>query len=651
VKLGVISGIQLVSNSVLQTRLNHPVIRLPLPHLRRYLFFGACTSTTVAGIGMMLNIVWDSGITALEILILALFSVTFSWISIAFWNAAFGFVLSVLRLDPLSLTPLVTTKESHGKIAGRTALVMPVHNEDPKRVMNSLTTMLCSLNRTSYGNKFDIYLLSDTTDKAIAHMEETEWRNLQKEKNHERCKLYYRRRSLNINYKVGNISDFCQRWGSHYDFMIVLDADSFMTSSAVVNLVRIMESNPSAGLIQTLPVPFRSTTLFGRVLQFAACLYSPMFAVGQSFWQTNTANYWGHNAIIRVSAFVNHCGLPALPGKPPLGGPILSHDFVEAALLRRAGWNVYLYPHINGSYEEVPSNILDYVKRDRRWTQGSLQHLRLLAASNLHFISRLHFLMGAIGYISSFLWLLLLISGTAYVLLPLLGTDLFLIDAVRFLHVWPIPSIRNAVPLLAVTIVLLFAPKFLALIFAMGTNRHLFGGPVPLLVSAMLEIVFSVVIAPLMMMYHTYFVISVLIGHDIKWEPPIREERLINWSEAFLNTIAITVVGLLWAGLTLYYSPSFFVWLTPIFTGLLLASLLVCWTSSRSFGLWSRRARLFLTASETFSSSDLLESLRPVEAESVLESTYGTARRSVLLPEKVSIMAPQTLYRRRRGLV
>ena len=160
--------------------------------------------------------------------------------------------------------------------------------------------------------------------------------------------------------------------------MVVLDADSVMTGRTLVELVRTMEANPRVGLIQTVPIPARRDTLFGRLVQFAASLYSPMLATGQSFWHTDAANYWGHNAIVRIRPFVEHCTLPVLPGAPPLGGPLLSHDFVEAALMRRAGWGVYLLPSIGGSYEEVPANILDYAKRDRRWTQGSLQHLRLL---------------------------------------------------------------------------------------------------------------------------------------------------------------------------------------------------------------------------------------------------------------------------------
>ena len=370
----------------------------------------------------------------------------------------------------------------------RTALVMPVHNEDPARVMSGLAAMLRSLARTGHGDQFDVYLLSDTTDPTIARAEEAAWTTLRQRLGRP-AGVYYRRRAANLGRKAGNIEDFCLRWGSHYDFMVVLDADSIMCGSAVVELVRTMEANPRAGLIQTVPVPARRTTLFGRLLQFAGCLYSPMLATGQSFWQTDAANYWGHNAIVRVGAFAEHCRLPVLPGSPPLGGAILSHDFVEAALMRRAGWQVYLLPSVGGSYEEVPDNILDYAKRDRRWTQGSLQHLRLLPARGLHAMNRLHFLLGAMGYVSSLLWLLMLLASTAYVLLPYLRTDPLLSDGYPD---WSLPWRKptQIIPLLAVTIVLLFVPKLLALILALVRRRRQFGGTVRLLLSALLEMLF-----------------------------------------------------------------------------------------------------------------------------------------------------------------
>ena len=599
-------------------------IRLPLPRLRRWLFFGPLAGTAVVGIGMMLDIVWDNGITVLGIVILTLFAATFSWICVPFWNAVIGFVLRVLRRDPLSLEKVRAVLNRDGPIVSRTALVMPVHNEDPARVMGGLAVMLRSLARTGHVDQFDVFLLSDTTDPAIVRAEETAWMTLRHQLDRP-AGLYYRRREANLGRKAGNIRDFCERWGSHYEFMVVLDADSLMTGSALVELVRTMEANPRAGLMQTVPIPVRRTTLFGRLLQFAANLYSPMLATGQSFWQADAANYWGHNAIIRVEAFADHCRLPVLPGSPPLGGAILSHDFVEAALMRRAGWQVFLLPGIGGSYEEVPGNIVDYATRDRRWSQGSLQHLRLLGVPGLHPLSRLHFVLGAMGYVSSVLWLLMLLASTAYIALPSLRTAA-LLNGYQLAPIGFIPSASEIVPLLTVTILLLFVPKLLALILALVRERQPYGGSGRLLISAVLEMVFAVVVAPLMMMYHTRFVLSVLSGHDITWEPQVREERPVGWSESWRKTAGTTGVGLTWASVTLYFSPTFFWWLTPIFAGLLCAAPLVRWTNSRALGQWTRHRGLFLVPSETASSPELLGSSRA-----------GQGRPSEPIPEAVAL--------------
>ena len=595
------SGIPIVSSNMPKPPNLRGIICPPLPRLRRRLYFGLVAGTTLIGVTMMLDIVRAAGINALEIIVLVLFAVTFGWISLSFWNAVIGFALMVLRRDPLSLGPAMS-RNSEGPIRSLTALVMPARNEDPERVMSGLAAMLGSLARTGQGHQFELHLLSDTTDPTLARAEEAAWATL-KQKLGRSTGLHYRRRPDNIGHKSGNIADFCDHWSEDYDFMVVLDADSVMTGRTLVELVRRMEANPRIGLIQTVPIPARRDTLFGRLVQFAASLYSPMLATGQSFWHTDAANYWGHNAIVRIGPFVEHCTLPVLSGDPPLGGALLSHDFVEAALMRRAGWDVYLLPSIGGSYEEVPANILDYAKRDRRWTQGSLQHLRLLRMRGLHPLSRLHFLLGALGYVASLLWLLMLLASTAYIVLPSFGIASFL-GGYSLLPDWSSPWTSQIVPLLGVTIGLLFVPKLLGVILALRHPRA-FGGTGRLLLSALLEMLFAVVIAPVMMMYHSRFVMSVLGGHDIRWEPPVREARAVPWPEAWHKTAGTTAFGLAWAGLTLYSSPTFFLWLTPIFTGVLLAAPLVRWTSSRSLGQWTRRRGLFLVPAETTAPPEL----------------------------------------------
>ncbi len=609
--------------------------------VRRWLFFALVAGTTLAGAAMMWTILRSNGVSLLELFIFTLFVPTFAWIAIAFWTAAAGFLLQLFRRDPLSLARTHRVVPQDEPLTTRTALVMPAFNEAPDRVMAGLAAMIRSLQRTGAGEHFDVYLLSDSTDAELAREEAAAWKAL-RERLDVATGLYYRRRPANTGRKAGNIEDFCRRWGSHYDFMVVLDADSVMEGRVLVELARTMEANPETGLIQTVPLPALQKTLLGRILQFAACLYSPMLATGQSFWHTDAANYWGHNAIVRVRAFADHCSLPVLPGRPPLGGEILSHDFVEAALLRRAGWRVYLMADLGGSYEEVPGNLLDYARRDRRWAQGSLQHLRLLFTPGLHWLNRVHFTLGAMGYIASLLWMLLLVAGTAYVLVPTLSSG-------PMLPLGDAPSggaaagLQTLLPLLGLTALLLFLPKLLALLLAVTRRVEGFGGPVRLVGSALLELGFSVLTAPLMMIYHSRFVLSVLGGREIHWEPRPQGARAVSWREAWRATAWIMAIGALWAGATLYLSPSFFLWMTPIFPGLLLAAPIIRWTSRRRPEPATGTPRTFTVPSEAAPSRVLRESADPDPLEPMWSREPAPTDP---LPPELPLPMPQAVLRR-----
>jgi len=572
---------------------------IPWLGARRLVFALLVLGTAGMGTWMMLDIVDAGGITALEVGILLLFSATFAWIGIAFWHAILGFLLQALGRHPLTLRregPPSRGATEGEPLRNRTALVMPAFNEHPQRLVAGLGAILRSLVATGEAHAFDLHLLSDTNDAALAGEEEESWSLLVEEVQPllpPETGLHYRRRPTNTGRKAGNIAEFCRRSGSGYSYMVVLDADSLMRGKTLVGLVRAMDANPRAGLIQTVPLPVPQGTLFGRLLRFAATLHSPMLATGQSFWQGDTANYWGHNAIVRVDPFLAHGTLPVLPGRPPLGGEILSHDFVEAALLRRAGWQVLLLPEVEGSLEDVPGNIPDYARRDRRWAQGSLQHLRLLGMPGLHPVSRIHFLLGAMGYISSLLWLLMLLAATLYVVLPTPGAPLVGEGAV------PTPSVLGLAlglpSLLVVTGAILFLPKVLALTLALvqRERREAFGGSLRLLVGALLELGFSVVLAPVMMMLHSRAVLGILMGQAVRWDPQNRYGERVGWGLATRQMGWITLAGLLWSGLTLAVSPLFFLWLTPIFAGLLLAVPLTVWTSGRRRRTGRARTPLF----------------------------------------------------------
>lgn len=574
-------------------------LRIPGQSARRLLFLVVVVATTMTGVGMMFKILAANNLVPLEMILLGLFSITFCWISVAFWSAACGFILQMLRRDPLTLKSLAPERYRVQPITTRTAVVMPVYNEETRRVIAGFESTLRSLSATGEGAHFDFYLLSDTTNAEVAQAELHAWQQLIARLGDLSRQIFYRRREKNTARKVGNLADFCQRWGSNYTHMIVLDADSVMTGDCLLQMVRAMQANPRAGLIQTVPIPVRQITFFGRFVQFAAVLYSPMLATGLCFWQTDAANYWGHNAIIRVRAFIDYCGLPSLPGKAPFGGDILSHDFVEAAMLRRAGWDVFLLADLDGSYEEVPCNIIDYAKRDRRWVQGNIQHLGLLRIAGLHGISRLHFLLGATAYISSLVWLAMLALSTADAVKRAVYSNVYFTEDYQLFPDWPIAKTGLIVALISLTIALLLLPKVMGIIVALTHRKEAFGGTWAIIKGAFIETLFAILIAPIMMAFHAYFVVSVFLGFKVNWDAQEREGRLMPWGEALARTWRTTVTALVWGAVTFYYTPIFFWWLMPILTGLVLSAPIARYSSSLTLGKWARRNSIFVCPSET----------------------------------------------------
>ncbi|WP_129139052.1 glucans biosynthesis glucosyltransferase MdoH [Modicisalibacter coralii] len=569
---------------------------MPLLGLRRLIFFTLSVVTSLQGAYMMFDILRANGLTVLEGTILGLFVFMFAWLTVSFWSGIAGFLVVVFKRDPLTLkraAPLDETLDPERRIA----LVMPVYNEETSRVIAGLEATCDSLVETGKAAAFDVYLLSDTTDSEIADAERRAAAALRK-RMPGGLRLYYRRRERNIGRKVGNLEDFCCRWGQAYESMIILDADSVMGGRTLVRMAATMQANPRLGLLQTVPLPARSNTLFGRFLQFAATLYSPMLAAGQSVWQGDTANYWGHNAIIRIEAFVNHCGLPALPGKAPMGGDILSHDFVEAALLRRAGWEVRLHAGLEDSYEELPGNMVDYAKRDRRWCQGNMQHLRLLLSRGLHPINRLHFLLGALAYMASLLWLIMLGLSTVDAVVRAVAKVRFFNEGYQLFPEWPESKVAMIASLLVITVLMLLLPKLLGMIVGLLQRRRDFGGGFRLAVSAFLEVLFSILIAPLMMAFHAWFVVSVLAGRTVSWSSQVRGGRLIPWRVAWRRTGAMTLLGLLWGGVSYYYAPLFFWWLSPVLLGMVASAPLLRYTSSIRAGEWLQRHRLVCIPAE-----------------------------------------------------
>ena len=569
---------------------------------RRFLFFSAIFVLTSLATWFMADLLWRDGITVLEILLLFLFIPLFAHIAAGFCTALVGFYV-INRGGDSSRIDASVGDPSSATLAS-TAIIMPVFNEDVSRVFEGLRVVFRSLEETGKLEHFDFFILSDSNQPNQWIQEEVAWVELCKQVGGF-GKIFYRKRRQSINKKAGNVADFLRRWGKNYRYMVVLDADSIMTGKALVSLAAMMEKNPSVGIIQTAPRIVRGETVYARLQAFANRLYSPLFLAGLNYWQQHEGNYWGHNAIIRIQPFMDHCALPALPGSEPFGGRILSHDFVEAALMRKAGWAVWLAQDVDGSYEEGPPTLIESAKRDRRWCQGNLQHTWLLTARGFRPANRFHLFMGVMGYVSSPLWLLFLVLSTIdmFSQIRLLGSpDHYALRDETSLFGYRV-EVPEALTLFALTMLLLFLPKVVSVIVTMGDAREVarFGGRGRLVLSAILETIASALLAPVNMMFNSKFVIFTLLGQGVSWVTQKRagDEDGIDWREAIITHGPRVVFGLVWGVSSLILFPAFFWWLSPVIAGLVLSVPVSIFTSKASYGRRARELGIFVTPEET----------------------------------------------------
>ncbi|HRJ70108.1 MAG TPA: glucans biosynthesis glucosyltransferase MdoH [Beijerinckiaceae bacterium] len=562
------------------------------PWVVRLFVFGGGLVLTGYGAWQMRRVVdAGSGVTFLQWVLLALFVINFVWIALAFTGAITGF-LSLLLRRPGRLTVPRT-------LSTRTAVVMPIYNEAPSRVFAAMQTMAEGVAATGLGQHFDFFFLSDTTDPDAWIGEERAYFAL-REKFPAEIALYYRHRIKNTGRKAGNIADFVSRWGGAYEHMLVLDADSLVDGDTIVALAGLMEADPDSGIIQTLPLIINRNTLFARLQQFAARVYGPVIAEGLRLWMGSDGNYWGHNAIIRTRAFADHCAMPELKGKPPFGGHILSHDFVEAALIRRAGWKVTMVPGLVGSYEESPPSLIDLAARDRRWCQGNLQHSRILFARGFVPATRHHFLTGIVSYLASPFWLMQLAVGIVLVLQAFFIRPEYFTSEFSLFPAWPRFDAERALNLFVVTMGILLAPKLFGVILALTRpeDRRAHGGGILLILSALLEIIMSALIAPIMMIIQSGAVFQILFGGDTGWKPQRRDDGSIPLRDIVRRHRMHVTFGVLAGIITWLISPSLFLWMSPTLVGLVLAILISWATGLVGLGLALRRLGILWTPEE-----------------------------------------------------
>lgn len=581
----------------------------------------------------MFEVLSVSGLTLLEWALLVIFSINISWVCYAFINASVGFMSALLSLKR-------KTPPQLGVPEARTVIAFPIYNENVEQIFG--TVLSTARMMVGAQGRFDYFVLSDTNDPEIALAEEAAYERISQLKP-EGARIWYRRRTINHHRKSGNIRDFVTRWGGCYDYMIVYDADSYMERDTILQLVSEMEASPRTGLIQTIPQLVGAESLFARIQQFAAALYGPVLGGGIAWWAQKEGNFWGHNAIIRVRAMAAAAGLPELPGRAPFGGHIMSHDFVEAALLRRAGWNVEIRPAMTGSYEQGPPTIIDMVIRDRRWCQGNMQHMMvLLRTRGLAWTSRFHLITGIFSYLSSPIWLLFITVGMFLSLQNSFMNPSYFGDGASLFPIWPVIDSVRALNLFLVTMGILFAPKIYGLIYGLvsplwrrevGVRRTVLG--------VLTETLLSVLIAPILMVTQTSAVISVLSGRDAGWSPQKRgDEDGYSLAATFRHSAPAMVLGIVLTTAALVISPVYAAWLASATIGLVLSVALSYWTAKRSMGQRLRRMGALVSPAEvnppaSFSAAQdahvEFSELKPLSLKALLQDEAGQHRRSPIV--------------------
>ena len=567
--------------------------------LRRLLVIGGAILLTCFGTREMYRVLAVNGPTVLAIVMLALFVALFAWIALSFTSALAGFasLLAARRSTLLTDAPPAT----------RTALLMPTYNEPPQRVMAGLQAIHESLQATGTGERFDIFILSDTTSPDVWIEEEAAFLAL-RERTGDHARIFYRHRPKNTARKAGNIAEWVTRFGGAYPQFLILDADSVMAGSTLVRLVGAMEAHPDVGLIQTLPIITGGSTLFARMQQFAGRVYGPLIAHGIAWWHGSEGNYWGHNALIRTVAFAENAGLPELHGRKPFGGHIMSHDFVEAALIRRGGWAVHMLPALGGSFEESPPSLTDLAIRDRRWCQGNLQHAAILPTRGLHWINRLHLLTGIGSYITAPLWLAFLLCGMLISLQARFVTPDYFPGGKSLFPQWPVVDPVRAMWVFIATMGLLLVPKVLGALalLARPADRRGCGGTLGLLASLLLETLIAGLLAPVVMITQTIDVVAILLGRDSGWNAQRRDDGSTPWRDIVRIYRRHTLLGLLMGAIAWAISPFLALWMLPVVLGLALAVPLAMITGQRRAGLGLRRLGLLRIPEEASPPPELI---------------------------------------------
>ncbi|MES0883052.1 glucans biosynthesis glucosyltransferase MdoH [Roseibium sp. SCP14] len=560
--------------------------------VRRFIFLSLLVVSFLSLTALMTVTLTPGGLTPLDLFILFCFMVTLPWTIIGFWNAVIGLLVMRVSKNPVEAVCPIDAGDPDSPLKSSTALLSCIRDEDTESLEVNLSAMVSHLIRAGQADHFTLYVLSDTSMDDIALQEQQMSARLS-ERFQGQMDVIYRRRSLNTGFKAGNIEDFCDRWGDEHDFALVLDADSYMSAEAMVDLVRRMEANPKVGILQSLVVGLPTDSAFARIFQFGMRLGMRSYTIGSAWWQGDCGPYWGHNALLRLKPFKEHCRLPVLPGKGPLAGTILSHDQVEAVLMRRAGYEVRVLPLETGSYEVNPPHILEFIRRDLRWCQGNLQYRRLLSMPGLKPVSRAQLFLAILMFLGSPAWIGFMTAAAV------LGMTT---DYAPY-------RTDTGLALFATILTMVFAPKLatVADVLARADLRKAFGGPIRVVTSVFTEILYSAMLAPIMAVAHTLFMGGLIAGKTIGWGAQARGVQRLPVALAARKLWPQTLFGL--SGLTwLYTQPIDLVWpVIPVAIGPLLATVIAVTTSTRSLGKLAIRSTLWRIPEESAPPEELAD--------------------------------------------
>jgi membrane glycosyltransferase len=504
---------------------------------RRLLFAVLFAATMAGSLALAAVALSPGGFGIIDIALLALFAITLPWTVAGFWNAVIGFLIMRVSANPIAaVMPVMSRIQGNEPLTASTAILLCIRNEPPERVIRNLEPMLAGVELSGYGKRFALYVLSDSSDASIVSGEEACFAALSARWG-DRVPITYRRRVVNTGYKAGNIREFCERWGSKHEFAVTLDADSFMTADAILRLVRIMQTDPDLGILQGLIVGLPSTSAFARVFQFGMRLGMRSYTIGSAWWQGDCGPYWGHNAILRLEPFIAHCGLPTVSADGTDDTHILSHDQIEAVLMRAAGFHVRVLPQEDLGWEENPPTLLEFIRRDLRWCQGNMQYWRFFSLAGLRAVSRYQLGLAICMFIGSPAWIGLLVLGTLGVIFAdspeaFIRADAGMALLMGVLVMWFSPKIATAIDVL-------FNPRL----------RQAFGGAGLFVINFIIETVFSIVLCPILWFGHTIFLAGLMFGHEIGWIGQTRDDHAVPFTLALHNLWPHTLLG--WSALGL----------------------------------------------------------------------------------------------------